>query len=373
MRFWMLALINLRRRPLRSILTILGVAVAVAGFVAMVGLSRGIERAWLNSLNARGTDLLAVRKGVIDLLTASISADLGEEIAKIPGVAAVSGALGEVTTLEEDQTSLAEGWPTDSFLWQGMTLVRGRLPLPGEGSAVVVGEGAAAALGKDLGAHLAIDGRPFKIVGIFRMGGAMGNHSVVMPLQPMQSLIEKEGKVTGFHIRVDRPGEAGRIEAVQSALQKAFPALSFVQSGKMSDSDKILKLFRAIAWSVSLIADVVALVVILNTLLMSVLERTREIGILSAVGWSSTRVLVLFLAEGCALTLLGGGFGLLAGSLGLHALTSLPRMRGLIEGHIGPGLLMDAFLMAIVLGLAGSLYPAWRATKLDPVEALGYE
>ncbi|MBM3861962.1 MAG: ABC transporter permease, partial [Verrucomicrobia bacterium] len=89
MRFWTLAIHNLRRRPLRSLLTVLGIAMAVACLVVLVGLSRGLEQAWLTNLHARGTHLLAIQKGTVDLLAASLDAGLGERIGRVEGVQAV--------------------------------------------------------------------------------------------------------------------------------------------------------------------------------------------------------------------------------------------------------------------------------------------
>ncbi len=368
-----MAIWNLGRRPTRSLLTTLGIAVAVGSFVAIVGLSRGIELAWTNTLMARGTHLLAIQKGTVDYLTTSIDAGVGEQIRQVEGVRDVAGELANLVTIETDHSAVVIGWPLGCFLWGTLRMVEGRLPAPAEDDVLLLGEAAAEALHKKQGDSLQILDRTFKIVGEFHVGGAIGNNAAIIPLTTLQEMIQRNGKVTTFNIRVDKPEEPGRLAAVQSRLCAAFPNLSFVETSSVADNDRVMQLFRAVAWSISAIAIVMALVVVLNTLLMSVIERTREIGILSAIGWPSARIVGMIVLEGLILSLLGGLAGLAFGIGGLHWLKSSPHVRGLLEVEINARLLLEVLLAAFLLGGLGSLYPAWRASRLNTVDALRYE
>ncbi|MFQ6058540.1 MAG: ABC transporter permease, partial [Anaerolineae bacterium] len=106
---------------------------------------------------------------------------------------------------------------------------------------------------------------------------------------------------------------------------------------------------------------------------MSVFERTREIGVLRALGWRKGRVLRMILLESLALSLLGGVAGLVAGIVVVVLLNSIPLMAGFVQGRFSLGLFVQALATALVLGAVGGLYPAWRAARLQPVEALRYE
>ena len=141
----------------------------------------------------------------------------------------------------------------------------------------------------------------------------------------------------------------------------------------MAENNSILKLLRAMVWGVSVIALIMALVIILNTLLMSVTERTREIGIFLAIGWSGGRILSMFILEGLLLSCSGGLIGTGAGIFGLQILAEHPRLQGFIEVGIALTLLFQVFSSAVLIGLLGSLLPAWRAMKLNTIEALRYE
>jgi putative ABC transport system permease protein len=112
---------------------------------------------------------------------------------------------------------------------------------------------------------------------------------------------------------------------------------------------------------------------ILNTLLMAVGERTREVGVLVAVGWSDARILALVLIEGLLLALAGGLAGAALGLAGLEWLSRLPHLRGFVDPEISPRLLGEVLGAALLLGLAGGFYPAWRALRLAVVDALRHE
>jgi putative ABC transport system permease protein len=368
-----LAMWNLGRRPMRSLLTALGIAAAVGSLVAMVGLSRGLDRAWFNHFKARGANLIAAQKGAVEILTTNINDDVGDEIRRTQGVKEVAGELADLIALENKITTLAVGWSSDSYLWRTVQIISGRLPSKDEGDAVLLGQSIVEALYKKLGDPLLVRDRTLKIVGIFRMSGVIGNNSLILPLPTMQAIVQRPGKVTVFHLQVNHPEDPAEISAVKARLQSRFTGLSFLETASAIESDIVLHLFRAVSWSISVMAIVIALVVMVNTLLMRVLEQTHEIGILSAVGWSTGRIVAMIVLEGLILAFAGGIIGLVMGVGGLYWLTSFPQVKGMLQVEITIRLLVEAFSGVIILGCIGSLYPAWRAARLNIVDALRYE
>jgi putative ABC transport system permease protein len=364
---------NLVNRPIRSLLTLLGIAVAVGSLVSLVGMSRGLELAWVNSVSERGTHMVAVKKGAVEIMTASIKEDIGDELSRFDGVQAVAGELIDLTQLDSGHTALLSGWSENSYLWKTVKLKDGSLPGPNVSNGVILGQAIAERLKKKPGETIRIRNHEFVVTGIFKYKGVMSNSSIIIPLRVMQDFSHRTGKVTEFNLRIKHIDNPEKLSAIKSELANKFPDLSFQETSELAENNEVLKLLRAVVWGVSIIALLMALVIILNTILMSVTERTREIGILLAIGWRQGRVLAMLMFEGLLLSVFGSMVGTLMGVGGLHWLTKHPRLQGFIEFEITTFLLIQVIVAAVVLGIFGSFVPAWRATKLNTVDALRYE
>jgi len=370
---FILAFRNLSRRPVRSLLTAAGIAIAVAAFIALVGMSRGLENAWIGSLTERGIHIMAVQKGTVEMMTATLNQNLGSQMEKVEHVNAVAGELIDLVALDSQKTVMVRGWPAGTFLWRTLRLDRGHLPAEQESDAIVLGAALAAGLGKAPGDLLKVRDRALRVTGIALPSGSIGNNSIFMLLPAMQKLVEKPGKVTTFNFSIENSQNREALAEVRGKLARAFPDLTFSETSEIADNNDVIKMLRAIAWSTSCIALVMAVVVVFNTLLMAVTERTRELGILSAIGWPSGRILLLVVIEGLLLTLAGSLVGVALGLAGMDWLAALPRLHGFFEPRVDLLLLLEVSISALLLGLLGSLYPAWRAARLNPVDALKYE
>jgi len=364
---------NIGRRPMRSGLTILGLCFAVAGFIALIGLTRGLENAWVSSLLDRGTHLIAMKKGAVEILTASIDEKTGNKLRRIDGVEAVSGELTDLVSLSSGKTALVTGWEEDGFLWDTLYFIEGRAPAAKEGDEVAVGQGLAEALEIHTGQPLEIGGMTFTVAGIFRQNSIMANGTVILPLEKMQHMMNRENSVTVFNIRIEHPdNERFRVDLL-THLGQTFGDVAFTETRDIAKNNEIMDLFRAMAWGISSIALVIALVFIVNTLLMSVTERTREIGILSALGWSRARILAMIVFEGLLLSVLGALAGTACGIGGLYYLANLEPLRGFLQPEVSFRLLAEVCGATLMLGMLGGIYPALRALKINPIVALRYE
>src|SRR5262249_5390276 len=134
-----------------------------------------------------------------------------------------------------------------------------------------------------------------------------------------------------------------------------------------------IRMAHAMAWLTSVIALFIGAVSMLNTMIMSVLERVREIGILRAIGWRSSRVVRMVLGESLLLSLAGAAVGTVGAVLLTRWLTTLPTVNGLISGMVSPWVVAQGLLMALAVWLVGGTYPAWRAARMLPTEALRHE
>jgi putative ABC transport system permease protein len=373
MRFISIPVRNLANRPMRSLLTCLGIAIAVASFIALIGISYGLQSAWVKNISERRTHLLAMRKGTVEILTGSIDECVAKELLLIEGVQAVAGELLDLASLEGRHTALLVGWEKDSYLWESLHLCRGHLPIADGSNGVVLGQAIAGALGKKPQDTIRIRNRDFIVTGTFKQAGVMGNSTIIILLPAMQKLIGRHGKVTEFNLFLNNSDNPKKVSEIKSRLEKAFPDLIFDTTDELADNNEVFQLLRTMTWSISGVALIMALVVILNTLLMSVTEQIHEIGILSAIGWQGKRILFIITLEGLLLSIVGSILGAILGIGALRWLINFPRIKGFIEFDITALLLFQVLTVAVILGALGSLYPAWRAIKLNPVDALRYE
>lgn len=370
MRFFAIAPRNLARRPARTILTAAAIALAIASFITLVGLSRGIEKAFVNLFLARNTHLLALRAHTVEFLTATLDESLAEELRRVDGVSAAAGELYDLVEVETGENVLVAGWPEGSFLWSDIRVREGRAPSPGEPDGAVVSDTTAEALGARVGSRVLVGNHSFTVTGVLQASGESCGTLVAVPLKTLQALLERRGKVTLFNIRLHHPEDRAAVLAAKARLAAAFPGLKFVLAGEAGRSNGPLTLLRGVVWSTSMVALLMAVVLIMNTLLMSVIERRREIGILSTVGWSAPRIVAAILLEGVVLAAMGGLAGAALGMSALQALARMPQIHGFLDPRVGLHGVFEAIGVVMVLGVAGSAYPAWRAARMKVVDAL---
>jgi len=260
------------------------------------------------------------------------------------------------------------GYHPRSFAIRHFRIVEGQ-PLAARHQ-VLVGRQAAEQMGMEVGDTLRLLKSNFRVVGIYETGIAYEDIGVVISLREAQALTGKPRQVMYYGIKLRDPGQA---EAVKEKLEADFPDIDFALTSEIAESMSDFRVMQQMVTQISFLAVFIGGVGMLNTMLMSVLERTREIGVLRALGWRGRRVLGMILRESLVLGAVGGVCGILLG-LGLTGLIAMaPGVVGAMKPAYTPQLFVQAIVVAMVAGAVGGLYPAWRATRLSPVEALRYE
>ena len=364
-----LAYRNLKRRRARSILTILGVAFAVGSFITLYGLSRSVHENVQRSFDEHGTDLTVKRRGIAEPFGGTIPEQLIPEIAKIPGVAAVAGQLITFAATDNDDSVLAAGWTPGSFYWDNVPLKAGRVPGPGERKVALVGYDIARALGKKVGDDITLLGDKFRIVGLTDYHSIINRNQVIVNLADLQELSFRAGAVTFLSIKLEHPADQAEADRVAAAIE-SMEKLSVSRSEGMLRNDSLFGLLTAVSTSMAWVALLMGVLMVLNTLLMAVLERTREIGILAAIGWSTERIMGALVIEGFLLSAVGSLVGIGLGIAGSKFLSAIPAIGRYVAVEPTLPLIVVTALAAIVLGILGSFYPAFVATRASPAEAL---
>ena len=303
----------------------------------LVGISWNFERSFMAIYEIKGIDLVVVCAGSSNQLSSSLDIKMGDQVRKIEGVAEVSPSLVDTVGFEEKNlvAVLVNGWVPGSVLFRGIRIIDGRTIKEGDDKAVLLGHVLAETLEKKAGDPLQVAGVPFTVAGIFETNSWFENGGMVMPLIALQQMMGKENQVTGFLVRA-ASSDSKSIAELRRRIESTIPGVAATPARDHVQSDTQIRLARAMSWATAAVALILGSVGMLNTMLMSIFERTREIGILRAVGWRRSRVLALVLGEALAIALLGTVLGMILAAAGLcdHHCTHRSRLH---QSQSAPG------------------------------------
>lgn len=357
------------QRKARSLLTMLGIAIGVAAVIALSGMAEGIAEGYASFAGGSGGDLLVMQGDTVDLSVSSVDDQIGQRIAQLAAVENVSGIIFNIVPLEGIPYFSVGGYDPGQVAIQRFKIIEGE-SLSSD-KQVILGRQAASNLKKSLGDTIKLHEAPFRIVGIYETGESFEEGGAVISLADAQVIFKKPRQVTFFEIQVRDPTQ---VNAVQTRIEQIFErGITVSRASDVGDQQLLVQSLRAMGWGISLIAVLIGGLGMMNTMIMAVFEQTREIGVLRAVGWRRNRVMRMVLSQSLVLSLTGGLIGVGLG-LGLIRLVNLtPAVSSLAPGVVRAPILIQGMGVALMLGLIGGFYPAWRAAGLSPIEALRYD
>lgn len=360
---------GLMRRPVRTGLTILGICIGIAAVVALVGMSRGFETSWEVGMKSRGTDIVVSNMGSA-LTPKPFSAAAVERVAKLPHLAETCSLLVDLISVENAEMMIVSARQWGGFSWKNLKVASGRLPNDAAERAVVLGTTAAEVLKKKVGDTLQLETDELQVVGIVDGGAVVENGSVILSLALFQELSGNEGKINIIDVRVTPGTTREEMARLCEQITAAIPEARAVIAGEHIRDSQAYRMIRAMSWGTSLLAVLVGVLGVMNTMLMTVFERKQEICVLLAVGWKRSRIIRMILWESALLGFCGGLGGVILGFFGVKLLVFAPAIRGLLEPNLSPQLLATAVGIAVLVGVISGLYPAWRSSRLTPSQAL---
>ncbi|MDR2966398.1 MAG: ABC transporter permease [Methanobacteriaceae archaeon] len=365
------------RNKSRALLAIIGIGIGIATIIALGAITAGLTQTIDDTLHAGGADFSILSKESDAVGTPYGTATLDEEwldkIQNISGVKNVEGVYIGMVPLENKPYSMLIGIdPKNDFNLSSMTmtLTKGRM-IKDDSKEILAGKLTLEDLNKNVGDEITIKDQKFTIVGVFESGDPGQDNGLLTSIKDVQKLVDDTGKVSIISVFVDSGVDVNSI--TKKIDEKYGDDITTVTS--ITDIEMVaesLDMVNAASWGISLLAIVIGGIGVINTMIMSVYERTREIGVLKAVGWKRRRILGMILGESIVLTITAGVVGSIIGVVGIRLLASAG-----ILGEITPVFTIEpftqAFGVAIIVGLIGGFYPAWRASRLPPTEALRYE
>jgi ABC-type antimicrobial peptide transport system permease subunit len=366
---------NLLRRKVRTLLTILGIAVGVTVIIALGAMADGFQSGYGAMMQGSKADLVLSQPDTMDVSYSAVKEEIGKELAAMPEIESVTGMLQGIVQTESEPIFFTFGYPADSFMLERFNVREGynlydRVPRDMRGKPIILGSAAAKVMKKSVGDTLRITSTTYRIIGIYETGDVFEDSGAVLRLEDAQALLGKSKQVSLFYIRLADKSLRARVE---ERVERKWPDLLLSGTSEFANQQSMQSVLRGFVWVVGGLAIVIGGVGMLNAQLMAVLERTREIGVLRATGWKRHQVLAMILGESITVCLVGGIFGIMQGWLLLFALSKITVLMNVDPGSLSPSLILQAVSVVLILGLVGGLYPAWRASLLQPVEALRYE
>ncbi len=388
----MISLRNLRRRRLRTLFTMLGIIIAIGAITALVSITEGFQTSVQKTLKTTGNVIIilpGVHASIMSIATETISQSWAERIASIPHVEAVNPVLLKFTLFQYDgiqiQTTVMGVIPRYAmkfYAFTGPQLGRGQFLSQGSSYKAVLGYGLANGESWKVlpGQTIRIygpRGNPFefRVAGSFRPSGqafiaGFIDDSVVVPLGTLQRIYNAEGKVSFIEVAVD---DVKFVGYVKNTIAREIPGVTILTERQIVKSIvSIENMLSNLLLGVASIALLVGALGTVNTLLTSVSERTREIGIYRALGARRRFILEMILVEGVVMTFIGGIIGFFSGAALSYFLVWILRSRGqtIPWPVIDPKVIAIAFGITLLVGLVSSLYPAKKAADMNPADAL---
>jgi putative ABC transport system permease protein len=365
------------RNKTRTSLAIIGIAIGIATIVALGLVTGGLKASTENTLKSGGAEITVIQAGTSGFGTGSIDESRVNDIKNINGVKDDAGILRTSASVPGSSTSgfggfIVNGIDSSKLNLVGIDSVNGTI-FSDNANEIIVGKTAAQSLNKTVGDTVTLFNTDFKITGIFETGNFITDAGGFMSLNKLQNLTSSQNTVSTIAVKVDNNAS---VDSVSQSIQNTYPnELNTTTAADQANRiNQGLSFIDTATWAISLLAIVIGGVGVINTMIMSVYERTREIGVLKAVGWRSRRILGMILGESIVITLIAAMVGIVVGIIGVNVLLSISPSTG---GIIQPAYTLDLFLRALgiafLVGIIGGIYPAYRASRLAPTEALRYE
>jgi putative ABC transport system permease protein len=398
--YFKISVSNIFKKGTRSWLTMMGIFIGIAAVVSLISLGQGMDDAIKSQFNSMGTDIIIVMpgSGFQSFGSAKLTEHDEDIIRSVKGVeneAPFSVKLSKLTYDKEVAYAMVIGTPTDERfkVIEGMSTfktIEGRNKFyPSDKYSVAVGYTLAHGdflknKNVKMNDRLMIEGQEFKVVGVMdKVGNPEDDKNLYIPLDTAKDIFN-DRDYNQMIVKVQSGYSPAKVaEDIKSRMRRDRGQKEGEEDFTVQTSEQllesvggILSTVQAVLVGIALISLMVGGIGIMNTMYTSVLERTREIGVMKAIGAKNSDILSLFLIESGVMGIVGGVVGVIIGltlskSVEYVGRTSLGN--DLLRANMSPALIIGALSFSFVVGCISGALPAMQASKLKPVEALRYE
>jgi putative ABC transport system permease protein len=356
----------LGRRPLRTFLTALGTALGIATIVALLAIGNGAQQSAGKFVKLGPSDIGLFQSNAADPTTSVLPLSLIPKLESHPQIRSAEPLLLMLDEVKDHPGAITFGATANGFLSRRLVFLKGHIfRSPNQ---AVVGNTLAASGHIRIGSEIVVRKHRLKVVGIYHIGVAYQDSGSFIPLKTAQRITGDTAEATTITVEL-APGTS---QAQGRALIKHhFTGISIIGDAQEGIRNGISgELLSNMTLVLAVLALVIGGIGVMNTMLMSVIERRSEFALLSAVGWSGPQIAVRVVIEGVVTTLIGAAIGLLLGVIGAQLLVNALGAHEYVSPDVTPWDLGRALLVGVLLGVLGGLYPAWRAARVSPAAVL---
>lgn len=376
MNYFKLIFKNPFRNKTRSFLAIVGIAIGIATIVALGLITASLEDSTETTLKEGSAEITVTKIGSsMGSSSGNLNESYVEKLSEIDGVEKTAGLLdATIIDTTSDRESNRYGYSLygakrDDLDIVGINNVNGSLYDEDEDE-LIVGKNLADEENYTIGDTIDVYGNDFKITGIYETGSIFYDSALFTGLSRLQNLTDNEGEISSISVKIKK--DANLTIVNDNIKDKYNDTLNTITTEEMSQTiDDTLGMINSATTAIEALAIIIGGLGVINTMMMTVFERTREIGVLKSVGWTKKRILTMIMGESIVLTVLSGIIGSV---LGVIAVILLLKYNGSDMTLIFDiNIFIKAFAVALTVGILGGLYPAIKASRLSPTEALRYE
>ncbi len=365
---------NLSQRKVRTGLTVSGIALGIFAVIVMGSMSENFNQTFETSFSLTADKIRVF--GSSGVFGGSVTTSKAAEVRKVPGVKDAYGLL--MAPLEEGGGmsfggNQIVGLPPEKSqtVLDPVQVKEGRFLMRGDRYETVIGTSIATQYNVGVGDRIEIRDKYFTVVGVLEYTGSFFDATAAVPLDIAQDVYDM-GDMVSMIFAIPEDGVDGDLLAKRIKL--SVDGVDTLSPSELEEEAKqSLMIFSVITISAAVLAAIIGGLSVMNTMLMSVMERTKEFGILKALGAERRDILLMTVGEAAIMGLMGGLLGLACGWVVVYGMNLWLADKGIVLFLITPRLVAVAMLFAILLGTLSGIYPALRASRMSPMEALRYE